>query len=94
MLTTHAEAVRCTIPFWDVARPGELCAVPCWPLDADGDAVDCPASTLLVGVLGEDDLFRAEEEPTFDPTQVGYVCKNCAPDGVAALVVAGWMVQP
>ena len=65
------------LPFWDEAAPGYQCLVPCWPTDRQGDAVDCPEDTCLVGVLGEDGLFRSEGEVAFDPRLEMYVCPHC-----------------
>ena len=64
------------MPFWDEARTGELCAVPCWPSDLEGNAVDCEGAVMLLGVLGEDGLFRAEEAAPFNPAEVTYVCRR------------------
>ena len=40
--------------FWDEADVLDLCMVPCWPVDAAGDAVDCEDGAVIVGVLGID----------------------------------------
>ena len=64
-------------PTYDLALTGELSGVPCWPSDHNGDALDCPTETVLLGVVGEDGLFRAEEEPPFNPLHVTYVCPSC-----------------
>ena len=76
MLIDHMEMERRGLVFWDEARSGEFCAIPCWPVDARGDAYDCEDSIILVGVLGDDGLFRAEETPVFDPKYYGYICSK------------------
>lgn len=76
---TLAEVDAKGIPFWDRAAPGDLCGVPCWPVDENGDALDCPDLTVLVGVLGEHDDFRAEEEVVFHPCQQIWTCARCSP---------------
>ena len=62
------------MPFYDESEIGHESAVPCWPQDAEGNALDCQDRAVLVGVLGPDGLFRAEEEPAFDPLVTGYLC--------------------
>lgn len=74
MITTFRRAMSGDLVFWDDAHSGEQCVVPCWPYDASGDAVDCEEDVVLVGVLGEDGLFRAEEAPAFDPREVAWIC--------------------
>lgn len=74
MILSYTEAVQRGIPFYDEAIAGHFSAVPCWPVDRNGDAVDCEAEALLVGVLSLDGLFKAEEEATFDPRQKMRVC--------------------
>lgn len=71
---TNTEQKARDIPFWDSARPGELCAVPCWPEDQNGDAIDCKSLNVLVGVLDESGIFRAEDAPAFNPNRTIWVC--------------------
>ncbi len=81
-LTDYNEGKRVKgLRFWDVADPGEYCMVPCLPTMPliDGDTWDCEFETVVMGVLGPDGLFRAEELPPFNPDRVVYRCENhCA----------------
>lgn len=81
MLTTKSAADRGELPFWDSAAAGEQCGVPCWPSDKNGNAVDCPTETVLVGVIGDDGLLRAEEEVSFNPGLQMWTCDRCSPTG-------------
>lgn len=74
MITTFSEAAWHGLPFWDEVGPGEQCIVPCWPVDIHGNAVDCEVAAVLVGVMGEDGEFRAEDHQGFDPRRMVYVC--------------------
>ena len=65
------------VSFYDESKTGELCAVPCWPTGPNGDASDCPVNAVLLGVMGPDGLFRAEEHHAFNPMHASYVCLRC-----------------
>ena len=67
---------RGRLPFYDEAGSGELCMVPCWPVDANNNAVDCPFGHVLIGVYTRG-IFRAEECEPFDPKQQTWVCPTC-----------------
>lgn len=66
-----------TLLFYDVAKPGEECLVPCWPKDSDGNDLDCQDFAVLTGVIGADDVFRSEDAPSFKPRDVMWVCEKC-----------------
>ena len=74
MIITYKNALERGIPSWDIADPGEQAFVPCWPTDDNGNAVDCVGEFVLVGVLVADNLFRAEEEGSFNPKYVTWIC--------------------
>ena len=65
------------IMFWDEVEPGVQCAVPCWPVDSDGNDLDCPGSAMLTGVMDEKKMFQAEDAESFDPAHMTWVCANC-----------------
>ncbi len=71
--TTFREGRLGDLPFWDEAAPGQLCMVPCWPTDSNGNAVDCFEEIVLVGVIGADGYFR-NAEWTFRPAVATWRC--------------------
>ena len=73
-------------PFWDTARAGERCVVPCWPNDEHGDGIDCPA--LLEGRMTVARLFEplAVGLPAFDPGHTIWLCELHGDDGVQTFV--------
>ena len=77
MIITYEEMEKRKIPLYDNAILGYLSGVPCWPNDDNGNAADCARENVLIGVLGDDGLFRAEEFSVFDPKHTMWVCKEC-----------------
>lgn len=73
------------IPFWDEAKPGEHCVVPCWPETEDGDGFDCPA--LLAGAMGDSGLFVPDNGcRAFNPGHVIWLCPLHGDNGIQTLV--------
>jgi len=85
MIITNAEQKKRGIPFWDESNPGDLCAVPCWPSDDEGDALDCDESRILIGVMDSTGVFRAEESEPFDPAHTLWMCAQESGTGLIHL---------
>lgn len=74
MITNYSDMKARGIPFWDEAKVGHQCGVPCWPDDGQHNALDCETEQILIGVRGPDGLFRAEESVPFNPAGVIWTC--------------------
>lgn len=54
-ITTVEKAKMGDLPFWDEANANQLTFVGCFP----DDGVDCPFDHAIVGIMGEDGVFRS-----------------------------------
>ncbi len=74
MIIKYLQARRRGLVFYDAAKAGAPSMAPCWSTDKRGDPVDC--KNVLVGVVGDDGLFRAHEAEPFDPRNAVWNCPS------------------
>jgi len=70
-----------TLPFWDTAKVGQLCRIPCYNVDEHGDLVqDCFNDAL--GTMTANG-FRTHGGHLIDPRITWFVCKEHSGEGYA-----------